>query len=154
MNAPEERLASLMRRPVATTHPDRTGEEAWKEMQGRGIHHLVVVRGSQVIGILSDRDLGGPRGAAVRSGRRVADLMSSRVVKADPGMTVRQAASLCRSLGISCLPVVEESRLVGIVTVTDFLDALIRGGPPSHRPSPAKFETLSRLPSTVQRGER
>ncbi len=121
------RVRDIMRNSVLTVGEGDGAEDAWARMRGRGVHHLIVVRASQVVGVLSDRDLGGPRGAAVRTGRRVGELMTSQVVSAAPDMTVRQAGLLLKSLGISCLPVLEGRRLVGLLTVTDLLDLVIRG---------------------------
>jgi predicted transcriptional regulator len=92
------------------------------------VHHLVVVDARErIVGLLSDRDLGGRRGAPVREGRSVADLMTRRVVTAAPEDTVRATANLFRGRQISCLPVLRVGRLAGIVTVTDLLELIGRG---------------------------
>jgi hypothetical protein len=49
-------------------------------MRLHGIHHLVVMDANRPVGIVSDRDLGGRRGSAVRSSRLVADLMTEPVL--------------------------------------------------------------------------
>jgi acetoin utilization protein AcuB len=96
-------------------------------MQDRRIRHLVVTDRKHVVGIISERDLGGRGGADIRRNRAVRDLMSSKVADAGPGTTLRQAANLMSSRLIGCLPVVDEGRIVGIVTATDVLDELGRG---------------------------
>lgn len=48
--------------------------------------------------------------------------MVREVATASPETTIRQAANMLRGRTIGCLPVVEDSKLVGIVTVTDLLD--------------------------------
>ena len=121
------RLEDVMTRRVETITEDRAAEEAWDRMRARRIHHLVVVRGGRVVGILSERDLGGRAGAAVRPGRTVADLMTPHAVIADPRAPVRRAANLLRGRSIGCLPVVEGERLLGIVTLTDLLRLIGRG---------------------------
>ena len=122
------RLSEVMSVPVRTIRPEESAEAAWSRMKLHRVHHLVVVDGSRrIAGLLSDRDLGGPRGAPVRADRKVADLMTSRLVTAGPDEKVRAAANLFRGRRISCLPVVEAGRLVGIVTVTDLLELIGRG---------------------------
>jgi acetoin utilization protein AcuB len=57
--------------------------------------------------------------------------MSAPVISAAARMTVRKAANLLRGRTIGCLPVVEEGKLVGIVTISDLLERIGRG---SERP--------------------
>lgn len=95
-------------------------------MRRRGIRHLVVMDRDGIVGVLTERDLGGRAGADVRKGRRVRDLMTPRVVSAEPETTLRGAADLMRARLIGSLPVVEDHQLVGIVTATDVFDALGR----------------------------
>ena len=65
--------------------------------------------------------------ARARVGHRVAELMTRPVVTAGRTDTVRVLANLMRGRTIGCVPVVEDERLVGIVTVSDLLEALGRG---------------------------
>jgi acetoin utilization protein AcuB len=97
-------------------------EVAFQRMTLHRIHHLVVLEGRRVVGVLSERDLGGNRGGPLRTGRTVADLMARNVATASPATTVRQAANLLRGRHVGSLPVLEDGRLVGIVTVSDLLE--------------------------------
>jgi CBS domain-containing protein len=93
--------------------------------------------GGELAGMISERDLGGRTGEAARRGRSVEDLMTARVVSAEPTMTLRDAANLMRGRMIGSLPVVEDMELVGIVTATDVLDALGSGSArATRRPEP------------------
>jgi acetoin utilization protein AcuB len=121
------RLQEIMNPNVVTIPPAETAENAWSRMRLRGIRHLVVVDRGDVVGVLSDRDLGGPRGSALRRGRAVADLMSRNVIGATPETTVRQAANLLRGHVISCLPVIEDGKLRGVLTISDLLNLIGRG---------------------------
>lgn len=116
-----------MSRDVLATTPGTTADRVWSEMKLRGIRHFVVMDRKSVVGVISDRDLGGRSGASVRRGRTVSDLMAHDVVSAGPETTLRQAANLMRGRTIGCLPVLENGRLVGIVTITDILVQLGRG---------------------------
>jgi acetoin utilization protein AcuB len=121
------RIGEIMSTDVLATTPDAKAEHVWHEMQLRRIRHYVVMAGGRVVGVVSDRDLGGRSAAAVRKGRSVSDFMSHGVVTAQPDTTLRQAANLMRGRTIGCLPVIDDGQLVGIVTITDILDQLGRG---------------------------
>jgi CBS domain-containing protein len=109
---------------VVTIGPKEAASEAWTRMRRRRIRHLVVMEGTRLVGVLSERDLGGRAGADMRTGRRVQDLMTAPVESAEPETTVLQAATLMRKRLIGSLPVLDGNRLVGIVTATDVFDAL------------------------------
>ena len=49
---------------VLTISPDATADDAWNKMRAYDIHHLVVMQPNRIVGILSDRDVGGPHGSA------------------------------------------------------------------------------------------
>ena len=118
------RLRDIMRTRVVTIDPAETAEAAWTRMRRRGIRHLVVMEGTRLAGVISERDLGGRVGAGLREGRAVRDLMSQRVTSADPDTTLDDAAGQMRMHLIGSLPVLDDDRLVGIVTATDVFDAL------------------------------
>ena len=94
-------------------------------MRRHGIHHLVVMENATVVGVISDRDANGRKGASEES--VVEDLMAHSVVTVSPDETIRKVANLMRGRTIGCVPVVEDQRLRGIVTVSDLLDILGRG---------------------------
>ena len=121
------RVLDVMTREVETIAPGAGAAEAWEQMQANGIHHLVVSQGSTVIGVLSDRDIGGRRSAAFRANRRVTELMTAPAVSVGPNDTIRRAANLMRGRSIGCLVVTSKAKVVGIVTVSDLLELLGRG---------------------------
>ena len=121
------RVQDVMTRGVKTIAPTAAAEDAWNKMRLNRIHHLVVTMADRVIGVLSDRDLGGRRGAVVRQSSTVADIMNAPAVTVEPTTTVRQAANVMRGRAIGCLVVVESGRATGIVTVSDLLELVGRG---------------------------
>jgi CBS domain-containing protein len=120
-------IDEIMTKAVRVIAPELDAERAWQTMRTARVRHLVVMDGDQAIGILSERDLGGTRGAAVRKGQRVRDLMTTDVVAVAPDENLRRAANLLRGHVIGCLPVIDGKKLVGIVTTTDLLDLIGRG---------------------------
>lgn len=128
------RISEVMTAPVRTIRSERDASEAWEAMRLYRIRHVVVTgRDGQVVGVISAGDLGGRHGERLRSGRRVRDLMTEKVVVVKPDTTVREAANLMRGHAINCLPVFIGARLEGIVTALDLLELIGRG---AERPIP------------------
>lgn len=123
------RLSDIMSTDVATIAPDATAREALNLMRSRRIRHLVVVRngGRDVLGVVSERDLGGRLAGRLPPHLAVTEVMSPKPVTAKPTTRVREAANLLRGNVVGCLPVLEEGKLRGIVTISDLLDLLGRG---------------------------
>jgi acetoin utilization protein AcuB len=119
-------LSKLMRKGVRTVGVDESAEEAWNRMKGNGIRHLVVLRNGKVAGVLSERDLAGERGEALREGRTAGRMMTPMAITATPATTVQEAAGILRGRTIGCLPILEDGELRGIVTTSDLLDLLAR----------------------------
>ena len=123
------RLQDVMSTEIETVAPTTSVGEARSLMRAQGIHHLLVRDERRIVGVVSDRDLGGR--VAARSGsaeaRPVAEVMTWNLATAIPTMTVRQAANLLRGRSIGCLPVLDGDRPVGIVTTTDLLELIGRG---------------------------
>ncbi len=121
-------IHEIMSTGVVTIGPREAASAAWSRMRRRGIRHLVVMDDERVVGVLSERDLGGRSGAATRKNRVVRDLMTPRVETVDPEATADSAAELMRKRLIGSLPVMDGDDLVGIITATDVFEALGNGG--------------------------
>ena len=105
------RVQEVMTAGVQTISPGASAEEAWDLMRGRRIHHLVVTRGREVVGVLSDRDGGGRVGATARRTRTVSELMTAPTVTIAPTATVKKAANVMRGRSIGCLVVMQAGML-------------------------------------------
>jgi CBS domain-containing protein len=121
------RLQDIMNRNVETISPADTVVLANELMWRKQIHHLIVVEGQTVVGVLSDNDLGGPGAGEIPDDQRVRDVMTADVVMGAPEMTVDRAINIFRERNLNCLPVMEKNRLVGIVTSTDMENLAKRG---------------------------
>ncbi|WP_066922439.1 CBS domain-containing protein [Steroidobacter denitrificans] len=143
------RLQEIMNTEVVTIGPEATANQAWTLMERKRIRHLLVMEEGHLVGVISERDLGGRKGSAVRRGRKVEELMVEETASASPRTTLRQAANLMRSRLIGSLPVLEDGRIVGIVTATDVLEELGRG---STRPAvQAKRRSMRLAPVATRR---
>jgi acetoin utilization protein AcuB len=119
------RLQDIMTTDVVTVTVAETLKKARTLMGLHGVHHLVVVDGRTVAGIVTEDML---RWGQAQDMGFVQDVMHRQPVTAPPTMTVREAANLLRGRVSTVLPVVDERQhLVGIVTISDFLDLLGKG---------------------------
>jgi acetoin utilization protein AcuB len=135
-----QRLGSMLVRDrmshaVASVGPDASLAAAATSMRDRKIRHLPVVDGGgRLVGIVTDRDLRQALFApAVEAGDvdlraalealSVRDVMARDVVSIRATATIRDAARLMHERRLGALPVVEDGRLVGILTETDVLQA-------------------------------
>lgn len=107
------------------------------------VNQLVVVKNGTLMGIVTDRDvrdaspsLAQELGSFTRRGQRlpsgadpehirVEDVMTPSVQTVTPDTPIAEAARLLRHERIGSLPVVDGDRVVGIITRSDLLDALI-----------------------------
>lgn len=121
------RVRDVMTRGVKAVSAATTADDAWSLMRTYGIHHLVVTEGREIAGVISDRDMGGPHGSAVRDTRLVSELMTEHPVTIEPDMPIRKAANLLRGRSFGCLVVTHQRRVVGIVTTADLLELIGRG---------------------------
>lgn len=104
--------------------------DAYKLMNDKKIRHIPVVDNNKLVGIVTDRDL---RLATSKLSEHpfdpeaeVKNVMSYPVQTTHPNDPVELATQTMRELKIGCLPVVEDMKLIGIVTITDLLDALLK----------------------------
>jgi CBS domain-containing protein len=96
------------------------------------IRHLPVVDGRQLVGIISERDLfksslaqalgyGAKDARDLMKTLRIKDVMVSGVITIPPDTELCEATKMMVEEKIGCLPVVEDNRLVGLITETDIL---------------------------------
>jgi acetoin utilization protein AcuB len=123
-------VRDIMRSPAVAISADTMLQDAYRTMQERGIRHLPVLEGEKLVGVITDRDLRLATSALAPSpfspDSRVSAVMSAAPLTADASDPVEDAARTMRELKIGCLPVLDDGRLIGIVTGLDLLDALIR----------------------------
>lgn len=126
------RVFDVMSKAVETVKPNVAASEAKTRMRQKNIHHLVVMSGSQLKGVLSERDLGGTKLPKALGTSTVGDLMTSPVVTVTTRTPLRRAASLMKGRSVGSLVVTSANgKVAGIVTVSDLLALLARV--PEHR---------------------
>jgi CBS-domain-containing membrane protein len=113
-------IRDIMSAPVLTIDQNQLATEANELMWRYQIHHLVVTHLSQVVGILSDTDLGGNLTEKIPDQLLVKDAMSSPVTTVQGNTLIEKAINLMAGNHFHALPVVDERhQLMGIVTQSD-----------------------------------
>jgi acetoin utilization protein AcuB len=108
--------------PVTAT-PEDLLIQAQLKMQKGGFGRLPVVSNGQLVGIVTELDLRAHAGYLDRTEVKAA--MSAKPITVTPITTVEAAAQLLLKQKIGGLPVVENGRLVGIITTSDILQAFL-----------------------------
>ncbi len=135
-------VQDCMRTEVITVNPELHVERAWELMERQRVHHLPVVKNSQLVGIVTQGDLkralfrtplsalAPPEGrlqpAQPPGDLSVAAIMTKTVHTAKPTEPLLSVAQRLLSAHIGSLPVVDDANaVVGIVTKTDLVKALV-----------------------------
>jgi CBS domain-containing protein len=136
---PQLRVRDIMSGRPHTTTPDATLREAAREMVRSGLGGLIAVdQDSRVVGLLGERELmrdllnnylqGGTanRDAPASTGRRrVRDVMTRQVLGVSPDQPLSEVASIMVNKDVERVPVVEEGRLIGVLTRADIVRKII-----------------------------
>jgi CBS domain-containing protein len=112
---------------VFSIAPDAPVLEAIKHMAEHRVGALLVMRGDQLIGVVSERDYARKVILQGRSSSQtaVSDIMSSEPVTVGPDTDVVDCMRLCTDGRIRHLPVVEGKQVVGVISIGDLVKAVI-----------------------------
>jgi CBS domain-containing protein len=132
-------VRDLMTDTVFTLRPQDDLAALYDLMDARHIRHVPIVdRERDLVGLVTHRDLSrsalGPREDAplslqreVLRRRKVREIMATEVDTVDPDEDLRVAAQMLIENKLGCLPVVEGTHLVGILTESDFVRHYVQG---------------------------
>jgi len=112
---------------VWSISPDASVYEALKVMADRGVGALVVEEEGKIAGMFSERDYARKVILKDRFSKetQVREIMTERVLAVSPRETVEQAMALMTKGHNRHLPVLEDGRLVGIISIGDVVNAVI-----------------------------
>ena len=112
---------------VYTIRPDAKVFEALQLMAQKDVGALLVMDGTRLAGIVSERDYARKVILQGRSSLDIAvrDIMTSELVKVDPSRTVEECMALMTQRRIRHLPVCEGEKLVGVVSIGDLVKEVI-----------------------------
>jgi CBS domain-containing protein len=114
-------VADHMTRALLSLGANATLGEAAAKMAERGVGAVVVLEGERIVAILTERDVMKAVAAGQDGSAPVTDWMTRHPDTIEPGDTTDHAASLMIHGGFRHLPVVEEGKVVGIVSIRDLM---------------------------------
>ncbi len=135
--APDYAVRDIMTSPVTSVSQTSRLLDAAVTMRAAGIRHLPIVDGERVVGVLSERDvqrftpsmlhrITEEEYNSIFENTRVDRVMTREPQCVEPETPLREALTLLLEKRVGCLPVVENGRLVGILTHSDLLTLLLR----------------------------
>ena len=110
-----------MTRSLLSVAAEVTLGEAAASMAERGVGAVVVLEGAALAAILTERDVMKAVAAGKDGSAPVTDWMTRHPDTIEPGDTTDHAASLMIHGGFRHLPVVEDGKVVGIVSIRDLI---------------------------------
>ncbi len=124
---------------LVTVTMDHTVGRARDIMKMKKIRHLLVMDGSELVGVITDRDVRSHLSSRIDTPiessedektleTKIHKVMTRDLITISPDAPIGEAASLLLKHKIGCLPVIDkDGSAVGIVTDADFLGYLARG---------------------------
>jgi CBS domain-containing membrane protein len=139
------RVRDLMTDHVFSVHIHESVETVYDLMNEHGLRHVTVLDADgDLVGLISHRDL--LRNTVVERSQvplhiqrevlrrtRAEEVMTSEVETTDPDRPIHEAAAVMLENKFGCLPVIEDWRLVGILTEADFVRHFTADKAPARR---------------------
>src|SRR5688572_5858824 len=117
-----------MTSPVVSVGPDASLRQVAALLSERRISGVPVLEDERLVGLVSQADLLRRRRSGAQAGR-ARDIMTHEVMTVSADTPVAEVAALLEGYGIKRVPVLEEGRLVGIVSRSNLVQALAVQGP-------------------------
>lgn len=126
-------IEDIMKKNIVKTTEDTSIAEAIQLLKKHHIRHLLVSNeDNELVGIVSDRDLKAAMPSVfIKNATKedmnqpISKIMTTVCITAHPLDFVEDVASLFYQFEIGCLPILEQNKIVGIVTETDLLHTLV-----------------------------
>jgi len=114
-------------RTIWSIRPDATVFDAVAKMAEKNVGSLLVMEGDRLVGIITERHYA--RNVVLKGKTSptipVRDIMETDVIVALPDQTVEECMALMSEMRVRHLPVVEEKRPIGIVSIGDLVKSII-----------------------------
>lgn len=132
-----EPVSNIMSSQILTVHTAQKVSEVYRLLTDNPIHHVPVVNGSELVGLISSTDMmklsldayGTPDSDNTEyldSQFSIEDVMTSEPTSVNPDDPIRSVAEILSKGAFHSLPVINaDSQLVGIVTTTDLVNYLL-----------------------------
>ena len=119
------RVSEIMTNAAVTDQADDTLTAAARKMWQQQTGSLLVVDGEDLVGIVTERDvLKAAANGLSMDETRISQIMTKDLVTVGPGTSLREAAKLMAERWIRHLPVLDEGKLVGILSQRDLAGVL------------------------------
>ena len=126
-------IEAIMSTNLITVSPSATLAEARSLMHENRIHHIPVVEGDKLVGLITLTNVLAATDSFLRDDKSrihaneigIKDAMVTDVATVDINASLRHAALFLEKHKIGCLPVLDEDKLIGIITDTDFVAVAI-----------------------------
>jgi CBS domain-containing protein len=119
------RVSEIMTNAAVIDQPDDTLVEAARKMWEQQTGSLLVIDGEDLVGIVTERDiLKAVATGAPLDDTRISQVMSKDLVTVGPGTSLREAAGLMAERWIRHLPVLDNGKLVGVISQRDLSGVL------------------------------
>jgi CBS domain-containing protein len=114
-------------REIVSVRPEQTVLEAIKVLAEEDVGAAVVLSGQRLVGIFSERDYTRKIILKHRSSdtTRVEEIMTPNVVCVSPRTKLRDCMALMTERGIRHLPVLDDGRVMGMVSIRDIVSDII-----------------------------
>jgi CBS domain-containing protein len=107
--------------------PEATVFDAIEMMASRNVGALLVIEGDKLVGIISERDYTRKVALKGKSSKQTAvrEILSGQVISATPQHTVEDCMRLMTEHRIRHLPVLQEGKILGVVSIGDLVNWII-----------------------------
>jgi CBS domain-containing protein len=125
---PVSELLKTMPARAHTISPDKSVFEALQLLAQHEVGALVVMEGGKMVGVVSERDYTRKIALQGKSSKdtRVAEIMTTNVFTVTPSTRTRECMALMSQRRIRHLPVVEGDTVLGMISIRDLMDDIIR----------------------------
>ncbi len=112
---------------IQSVHPDESVFDAIQKLANANIGSLIVVEDDRPVGIFTERDYAR---SVILKGKSspttpVRDIMTTRVVYAQPDQTVEECMAVMTDKHIRHLPVLDGEKLIGMISIGDLVKSII-----------------------------
>jgi CBS domain-containing protein len=123
-------VANNMSRNLLTAVPGEGLGEAARRMDERGVGAVLVLDGDRLVGILTERDLMKAVARGFTAEARVSDWMTRNPETVEASDATDHAAALMIHGGFRHLPVLEEGKVAGIISIRDLMRVALQDSAP------------------------
>ncbi len=117
------KVCDAMTEQPITISPNTTLQQCAKIMKEEHVGSLIIKENSKVMGILTEQDI--VRKSVINndlpSNKKVKDILETNVISINPERDIFEALTMMRDYNIRHLPVIDEDKLIGFITLKDIL---------------------------------